>query len=682
MAGRGQKQVVILTYVKRGLGYNWGAALAADRWFPMADFVEKIKFCLSGLLPAGACGLFFICAGVALGQVPNSPMQGSIELRMNDVKVNNSCDENQRLVVTVVGVEDDKKEHLDRQSVVKLHDLKRDITTWQTTDKESEVTFCNIDFGNYEIEAIAVGYLTEHRQWHLTGSVQERQYEIVLRKDPTAVELNGAENEIPPKARKEAKHAVDALKSANFKEAQRRLDRANKIAPSNGQISFLYGYLFFEQKNYEKAESYLTSAASLEPGRVQTLTLLGRVQLQREHFEDACKTLEKAVEADSGYWMAHNLLGDAYLREKEFDKAREQAQIAIDQGRGAGNVALLVLGQALANTGRDQEGIKALNGFVEANPENPAVPQVRALVVEIEDRDVGRSGIVHMKPGTDLALAASMPSLPESAWGPPGVDDVKPPVAPEVTCPYQQVLEASGDRVKQLVDNITKFAAIEDMVHEQLDKTGNPVSKETRKFNYVASITEEQPGFLETNEYRDLRYGIADLPDHIVTTGFVTLALIFHPDMRDNFQMSCEGLGQWHGQPAWLMYFKQRDDRPNRFADYVIGTDRYPMKLKGRAWITTSNLQIVRVESDLAGPLPQLAVQHQIVEYGPVHFKSDKVDLWLPQNVDIFLEFNKHRYHRRHSFDHYMLFAVNSEDKAHSIRSGENKIPVQNLQNP
>jgi hypothetical protein len=408
---------------------------------------------------------------------------------------------------------------------------------------------------------------------------------------------------------------------------------------------------------------------------VQALTLLGRVQLQRQHVTDAIKTLEQAVEADAGYWMAHNLLGDAYLKEKDYEKARQQAQLAIDEGKQAGSVAELVLGQALANVGRDKEGIEALNKFVVSNPENPAVPQVKALIVKIEDRDAGRSGI---EPGTDLALAASEPSLPESSWGPPGVDDVKPPVAPGVVCPYQQVLEATGLRVKELVDNITKFAAVEDLVHEQLDKTGNPVTKETRKFNYVASITEEQPGYLSTSEYRDLRYGITDLPDHIVTTGFVTLALIFHPDMRDNFQMTCEGLGDWHGQPAWLMYFRARDDKPNRFADYVVGTARYPMKLKGRAWIATSNLQIVRIESDLVKPLPQMAVQHQIVEYGPVRFKSDKSELWLPQSVDIYLELNHHRYHRRHSFDHYMLFAVNSQEKTQTVKNGPGSVPAQN----
>jgi tetratricopeptide (TPR) repeat protein len=471
------------------------------------------------------------------------------------------------------------------------------------------------------------------------------------------------------------KLAVAALKAANYKAAQKQLEKAYKVAPSSAEIDFLFGYLFVQLKDNDKAETSLKQAASIDPHKVQALTLLGRVQLQRQHVTDAIKTLEQAVEADAGYWMAHNLLGDAYLKEKDYEKARQQAQLAIDEGKQAGSVAELVLGQALANVGRDKEGIEALNKFVVSNPENPAVPQVKALIVKIEDRDAGRSGI---EPGTDLALAASEPSLPESSWGPPGVDDVKPPVAPGVVCPYQQVLEATGLRVKELVDNITKFAAVEDLVHEQLDKTGNPVTKETRKFNYVASITEEQPGYLSTSEYRDLRYGITDLPDHIVTTGFVTLALIFHPDMRDNFQMTCEGLGDWHGQPAWLMYFRARDDKPNRFADYVVGTARYPMKLKGRAWIATSNLQIVRIESDLVKPLPQMAVQHQIVEYGPVRFKSDKSELWLPQSVDIYLELNHHRYHRRHSFDHYMLFAVNSQEKTQTVKNGPGSVPAQN----
>jgi len=633
----------------------------------MCYFVKRPSFPHLLLIASALCfAHLFVSSGTAEGQIPSSPTQGNIELRMNDVKINPFCDETRRLMVTVTG---EDNTHLDRQAIVKLHDKKRDITTWESTSNEGEVTFCNIDFGDYDVEVSAVGYLTTQRDWHLAGTVQERRFNMTLRRDPMAVDLDSSGNDIPPNARKEAKRAIAALKSANFKDAQKRLDKLSKIAPSNPEINFLYGYLCVERKEFERAESYLSRAAALNSRKAQPLTLLGRVQLQRQEYDDAQKTLERAVLADSNDWMAHNLLGDAYLKHKEYDKARQQAQLAIDQGKRSASVAHLVLGQALASLGHDEEGIQALKLFVETNPDNPVVPQVKALIAEIQKRDAGLAGTSGLPSGTDLALAASEPSLPESAWGPPGVDDVKPAVVAGVTCPSQQVIEGAGERVKQLADNIAKFAAVEDMLHERLDKVGRPITKEDRKFNYVATITEEPPGFLQTDEYRDLRYGLTDLPDHIATTGFVALALIFHPDMRDSFDMACEGLGDWRAQTAWLVHFQQRDDKPNRFADYVVGTEHYPIKLKGRAWITADNLQIVRIESDLTKPLPQLSVEHQIADYGPVQFKQQNVELWLPQSVDIYLELNRRYYYRRHSFDHFMLFSVNSIDKTKMFKS-------------
>lgn len=600
---------------------------------------------------------FFSCASAAQG--PPLPPQGNNGLRAADVKVDYGLYKNLLLLVRNAN-----KSPLDRQAVVKLHDEKRDVTTWLATSNESEVTFYDLDFGDYDAEISAVGYLTEHKEIHITATMDTVKIEVTLQRDPSAVDLSAADDAIPSKERKDAERAVRALESANYKEAQKRLEKLYAVVPSSAQVNFLYGYLFLQLQDLEKSEAYLSRAAVLDPRRERTLTLLGRVQLQRKHYEDAQKTLEQAVVVSPGYWMAHNLLADAYLRRKEYQKSREQAQLAIDQGKGAATAAQLVLGQALANMGRDQEGIQALKSFLQTNPSNPATPEVQALIARIEKRDAG----INVTGDTDVALAAAPASLPPSAWGPAGVDDLTPSVAMGVTCPFQHILEASGERAKQLVGNITSFAAIEHLLHEQLDKTGNPITKETRKFDYVASISEERPGFLATDEYRSEHYGAADLPDGIVTRGFVTLALIFHPDMRDNYEMRCEGLGEWHGQATWLIHFRQRDDKPASFADYVVGSDRYPMKLKGRAWIAANDFQIVRIESDLASRLPQLSVEHQIAEYGPVHFQHKNVELWLPQNVDIFIELNRHRYYRRHSFEHYMLFSVNSEDKSPIIK--------------
>jgi tetratricopeptide (TPR) repeat protein len=602
-----------------------------------------------------------LLAGAVQGQrnqtTPLTPT--NILLTTGEIKINTLCDQMQQLVVTIL---DDKLAHLDRQAVVKLYDRKRQTVTWATTSDQAEAAFCNIESGgDFDLEASAVGYFTEYREWHATNLLPERSLKIVLRPDPTAIELNAADDDIPPHARKDAKRAVAALKSGNFKEAQKRLQKLSIIAPGSVHINFLLGFLFVQLKDFEKAEPYLSQAVSLAPRRVQAMTLLGRVQLERKEYGDARKTLERAVNADPTSWMAHNLLADTLVRLKDYKTARKQAESAINEGGISASAAQLVLGQALANLGQDTDAIHALNTFVKSNPGNSAIPAVQAFIAKIENRHT--NGTADLETGPDLALAATVPALPESAWGPPGVDDAKPAVAPEVSCPSQQVIEGAGERVKQFAENIAKFAAVEDLTHEQLDKFGRPISKEDRKFNYVAAITQERSGFLKTSEYRDLRYGLTDLPDHIVTTGFMALALIFHPDQRDGFDMTCEGLGDWHGQPAWLVHFRERDDRPNRFAEYVVDNQKYPVKLKGRAWITADNLQIVRIESDLVKPLPQLSVEHQIAEYGPVEFKEQSVQLWLPQAVDIYLELNRHYYYRRHSFDHFMLFSVNSIDK-------------------
>jgi hypothetical protein len=89
------------------------------------------------------------------------------------------------------------------------------------------------------------------------------------------------------------------------------------------------------------------------------------------------------------------------------------------------------------------------------------------------------------------------------------------------------------------------------------------------------------------------------------------------------------------------------------------------LRLKGRAWITADNFQIVRIESELVSPVPaiQLVSEQQVVEYGPVPFPKKNLELWLPKSAEIYLDYHKHHYYRRHSYDHYLLFSVDSEEK-------------------
>ena len=575
---------------------------------------------------------------------------------------------------------------LDRQAVVKLSNKKDNSVVWRTTEDKSIATFEDVPFGVYDIEVSAVGYLPEHQELRADLQFYSYHLEMKVKPDPNAIEFTTPPaSQISSKARKQINRAVADLKSGKWKAAQKKLEAADMLAPLNSEVNFLLGYLFFQKKDYERARSSLDKAIASDPHNAQALTLSGEVRFRSRDFAGAKPILEQAVAANPDSWMAHYLLAEACLKLNEFDKSREQSQIAVERGKGEGNAAQIVLGEALASLGRDPEAIQVLKTFLDGTPDSPSAPAVRELVATLERREADRGTtsktmfqpplhLADIDPSLAAASGSSATEFSIQSWEPPGIDAVKPSVAAGVACPYQQVVDNVGDRVKQFVDDVVRFSAIEDLLHEQLDELGNPVTKVTRKFDYMASISNDRrPGYLSVDEFRIERSGREESPDHIATRGLPTLAFVFHPDLRGGFQIACEGLGQWNGQATWLLHFRQRDDRPSRFHEYEAGGSTYRGNLKGRAWIAASTFQIVRIESELVNPIPQLQIlnEHQTVEYGPVLFQKTNAELWLPKKAELYLDVHKRHYFRRLSFDHFMLFSVDSEGRVDEVKRKE-----------
>jgi len=615
------------------------------------------------------CALLFLVSSqfpAALGQVQDPTANpGAFEL----MKIYRTAPGTGVLVFTLFAERNGV--HLDRQAVLKLENVSNHAVAVAVTDDAGKGVFTDIPLGSYELDASAVGYLTQHRDMKVIDSQRPIETELLLQRDPYALNLDVAATIMSPKARKQAKHAISALKSGNLTAAQKQLDEAYKLSPSSPDVNFLLGYLYFAKKDFDQAGSFLGTATTLNPTNGQALTLLGRTHLERRDYPAARSALEQAVLADSDSWMSHDLLADTYLRQKDYGRARDEAQVAIAKGNAVASPAQLILAQALLALGQDQESIQAFNTFVEHAPKNPQADQVRRLIAEINEHkpppttSAGPAGGGIAFSGVDSLAALDAPALSIKPWAPPGIDEVKPQVASGAECPTATVIEESGKRIRELVDDLSRFAAIEDLFHQSLDQYGIPIRTETRKYDYVATISESSAASVFIDEYRSDKLTEGGFPDHIASTGFVTLALVFHPDMRQDFDLRCEGLGDWHGEPSWLVHFQQRSDRPNRMHSYKVGDQLFSVDLKGRAWITANKFQIIRIEADIVKPLPsiQLLSEHQIVEYGPIPFARKNTSLWLPKTAEIYFDFRKHHYYRRHSFDHYMLFSVETEEK-------------------
>jgi hypothetical protein len=304
--------------------------------------------------------------------------------------------------------------------------------------------------------------------------------------------------------------------------------------------------------------------------------------------------------------------------------------------------------KAAANTGSRSEPL----------PVQPQTPPTVENVAESERRP-GEQGLVE-KPATKILASPPAKRTKSDLWFPPDIDQVVPQVTPGATCPLADVLSKAGKRIEELVHNVDRFTATEVVEHQTVDRSGRLGRPESRKFNYLVTIAQRPSGYMNVEEYRNRGSDPDQFPDHIATTGTPSLVLIFHPYHVKDFQMKCEGLGEWRGQPAWQVRFEERPDRRNSMSMVDIGGSSFSPRLRGRAWILADSYQVARLESDLADEIPKirLRLQHQYIEYHPVPFAASKGEIWLPSSTELYMDFLGHRFYRRHTFTDVQFFSV------------------------
>jgi hypothetical protein len=299
-------------------------------------------------------------------------------------------------------------------------------------------------------------------------------------------------------------------------------------------------------------------------------------------------------------------------------------------------------------------------------PSKPALaqrPDLDPAITTLDDANAD-SNSRHIATTTIIARSSARRDL---RWVPPEVDDDVSALESGSTCDLNELLQKAGERIQEFVKNVDRFTATESLLHESFNKSGKIYEQEHRKYEYMMSIGEIRPKILDVEEFQRSTSSPADVPGGVATKGLPTLGLIFHPYYSENYSMRCEGLTTLNGKQAWQIYFRQRADKPNRIRAYQIGWQgpSYPVALKGRAWFAVDSYQIVGLQTDLIAALPdiRLQVDHAAIEYGPVRFSSRNVEIWLPQNAEVYSDLKGRRFHQRMTFSNYLLFAVDDKQK-------------------
>jgi hypothetical protein len=260
-------------------------------------------------------------------------------------------------------------------------------------------------------------------------------------------------------------------------------------------------------------------------------------------------------------------------------------------------------------------------------------------------------------------------------WAHANIDDALPPVEPGVACHLDEVLNGARKRVQELLENVDRFSATEDIDFAEIGRDGRASRSLKYSFDYLAEVSLSRDGDLRFEESRKEIGKINATPIPIRTVGLAVGAAVFHPLRFDDYETTCEGLGTWRDKPAWQLRFEQRADKTPRFQAVLVDGNWFDVKLKGRVWVSPETSQIEHIDFDLLQAVPRirLETEHMSIDYSAVDFPKRNLQLWLPQEASFYIDIGGRRFLNQHQLSNYILFAVDTSQDIKSPR--EPKVP-------
>ncbi len=96
----------------------------------------------------------------------------------------------------------------------------------------------------------------------------------------------------------------------------------------------------------------------------------------------------------------------------------------------------------------------------------------------------------------------------------------------------------------------------------------------------------------------------------------------------------------------------------------AAGTEVRPLSIKGRAWIAADSGQVMHLETSLVEGISMIELEENAisVDYAPVKFESQNVEIWLPQFAVAYTDYAKRRMIIEHTFSDFQLFSVQTQE--------------------
>jgi hypothetical protein len=150
----------------------------------------------------------------------------------------------------------------------------------------------------------------------------------------------------------------------------------------------------------------------------------------------------------------------------------------------------------------------------------------------------------------------------------------------------------------------------------------------------------------------------------LLSNGFATLFLVFHPYYAEAFKFTLAGEETVGGRVLEKISFEHIPGMKSPAALALRGRE-YPLELAGTAWIDPQTGSITKIEAGIADTLQDVGLNalSSEIDFAPLTFPDSKDVYWFPTQARVEVETPRQHWRNLHQFTAYKKFSVSTEEK-------------------